>query len=175
MVDSCPCPEVVDTGTAKTVVGEEVVAMQDFPVADRQLCGVTGNCTMPRCPVMSMITVGGIEKLQAFVADMEEPCLVRLDSLVQSAACVDCGRMQMQVCEEMLSLILEDAAEQVESLVTSSDVEDERLELHCRVVREVATLRFFLLKVCKLIPDCHPPTASPQPSEATRHSALIRA
>ncbi|MPC87748.1 hypothetical protein E2C01_082621 [Portunus trituberculatus] len=44
--------------------------------------------------------------------------------------------MQMQVCEEMLPLILEDAAEQVESPVTSSDVEDERLELHCRVMRE---------------------------------------
>ncbi|MPC39383.1 hypothetical protein E2C01_032918 [Portunus trituberculatus] len=37
----------------------------------------------------------------------------------------------------MLPLILEDAVEQVESPVTSSDVEDERLELHCRVVREV--------------------------------------
>ncbi|MPC17327.1 hypothetical protein E2C01_010178 [Portunus trituberculatus] len=67
---------------------------------------------------------------------MEEPCLVGLDSLVQSAACVDSGRIQIQVCEEMLPLILEDAAEQVESPVRSSDVEDERLELHCRVVRE---------------------------------------
>ncbi|MPC64056.1 hypothetical protein E2C01_058166 [Portunus trituberculatus] len=37
---------------------------------------------------------------------------------------------------KMLPLILEDAAEQVERPVTSLDVEDERLELHCRVVRE---------------------------------------
>ncbi|MPC62113.1 hypothetical protein E2C01_056196 [Portunus trituberculatus] len=75
--------------------------------------------------------VAGIEKLPAFVADMEKPYLVGLDSLVQSAACVDSGRMEMQVCEEMLPLILEDAAEQVKSPVTSSDVKDERLELHC--------------------------------------------
>ncbi|MPC63623.1 hypothetical protein E2C01_057723 [Portunus trituberculatus] len=136
VVDGRPCPKVVDAGAAKTVVGEEVVAVQDLPVADRQLCGVTGHCTTVRGPVMSTITVGGVEKLLAFVADMEEPCLVGLDSLVQSAACVDSGRMQMQVCEEMLSLILEDAAEHVESPVTSSDVEDERLELRCRVVRE---------------------------------------
>ncbi|MPC34664.1 hypothetical protein E2C01_028060 [Portunus trituberculatus] len=70
--------------------------------------------------------VGGIEgKLPAFVADMEEPCLVGLDSLVQSAALVDSRRMQMQ-----------DAAEQVKSPVMSPDVEDERLELHCQVVRK---------------------------------------
>ncbi|MPC46715.1 hypothetical protein E2C01_040441 [Portunus trituberculatus] len=136
VVDGRPCHEVVDTGAVKTVVGEEVVAVQDLPVSDRQLCGVTGHCTTLRGPVMSTITVGGVEKLLAFVANMEEPCLVGLNSLVQSAACVDSGRMQMQVCEEMLSLILEDAVEQVESPVTSSDVEDERLELHCRVVRE---------------------------------------
>ncbi|MPC17080.1 hypothetical protein E2C01_009925 [Portunus trituberculatus] len=144
-VDGRPCPEVVDTGAAKTVVGEEVVAVQD-PVSDRQLCGMIGHCTTPRGPVMSTITVGGVEeKLPVFVADMEEPCLVGLDSLVQSAACVDSGRMEMQVREEMLPLILEDTAEQVESPVTSSDVENERLELHCRVVREgevaVATVR----------------------------------
>ncbi|XP_045137482.1 uncharacterized protein LOC123519898 [Portunus trituberculatus] len=131
VVGSRPCPEVVDTGSGKTVIGEEVVAVQDLPVADRQLCGVTGHSTTPRGPVMCTIMVGGVEKLPAFVADMEEPCLVGLDSLVQSAASVDSGRMQMQVYEEMLPLILEDAAEQVESPVTSSDVKDERLELHC--------------------------------------------
>ncbi|MPC52585.1 hypothetical protein E2C01_046456 [Portunus trituberculatus] len=61
---------------------------------------------------------------------MEEPCLLGLNFLVQSAACVDLGRMQT------VPLILEDAAEQVSSPVTSSDVEDERVELHCQVVRE---------------------------------------
>ncbi|MPC52040.1 hypothetical protein E2C01_045900 [Portunus trituberculatus] len=81
---------------------------------------------------MSTITVGGIEeKLPVFMADMEEPCLLGLGFLVQSAACVDLGRMQMQVRGETVPLILEDAAEQVESPVTSSDVEDKRLELHC--------------------------------------------
>ncbi|MPC96803.1 hypothetical protein E2C01_092081 [Portunus trituberculatus] len=98
----------------RRLVGE-VVAAQDLPVANRQLCGVTGHCMTLRGPVMSTITVGSIEEnLPAFVADMEEPCLVGLGSLVQSAVCVDSGRIQMQVCEEMLPLILEDAAEQVE-------------------------------------------------------------
>ncbi|MPC69643.1 hypothetical protein E2C01_063873 [Portunus trituberculatus] len=86
---------------------------------------------------MSTITVGGVEgMLPIFVADMEEPCLMGLDFLVQSAACVDLGRMQTQIRGETVPLILEDAAEQVEIPVTSSDVEDERLELHYRVVRE---------------------------------------
>ncbi|MPC62789.1 hypothetical protein E2C01_056878 [Portunus trituberculatus] len=54
---------------------------------------------MPRGPVMSTITVGAIEKLPEFVADMDESCLVGLDSLVQNAVCVDSRRMKMQVCE----------------------------------------------------------------------------
>ncbi|MPC80896.1 hypothetical protein E2C01_075493 [Portunus trituberculatus] len=105
----------------------EVVAVQDLPVADRQLCGMTGYCTIPRDPVMSRITVGGVEKLPAFVADMEEPCLVGLDSLVQSATCVDSGRMQMQVCEEMLPLILE--------VVREGEVADTTMRTHeCQAV-----------------------------------------
>ncbi|MPC59693.1 hypothetical protein E2C01_053719 [Portunus trituberculatus] len=101
---------------------EEVVTVQDLPVANQQLCGVTGHCTMPRDLVICTITVGGVEKLPAFVANMEEHCLVELDSLVQSVACVDSGRIQMQVCEEMLPLILEDAAEQVKSPLTNATV-----------------------------------------------------
>ncbi|MPC65784.1 hypothetical protein E2C01_059920 [Portunus trituberculatus] len=42
-------------------------------------------------------------------------------------------------CGCRFNSILEDAVEQVESPVMSSDVEDERLELHCRVVREDET------------------------------------
>ncbi|MPC16280.1 hypothetical protein E2C01_009102 [Portunus trituberculatus] len=79
-VDCRPCPEVVDTGVAKTVVWEEVVAVQDLLVSDRQLYGVTGHYMTPRAPVMSTIMVGGVEeKLPVFVADMEEPCLLGLD------------------------------------------------------------------------------------------------
>ena len=37
---------------------------------------------------------------------------------------------------EAVPMILEAAAKQVESPLTSSDVEEERLELYCRVVRE---------------------------------------
>ena len=92
-VDGRPCPLVVDTGAAKTFVREEVVAAQNIPVSDRQLCGVTGHCTTLRGPVLSTLTVGGVEeKLPVFVADMEEPCLLGLDFLVQSVSCVDLGR-----------------------------------------------------------------------------------
>ncbi|MPC57317.1 Retrovirus-related Pol polyprotein [Portunus trituberculatus] len=139
-VDGRPCSLVVDTDAAKTFVREEVVAVQNLPVSDRQLCGMTGHCTTLRGPVVSTITVGGVEeKLPVFVADMEEPCLLGLDFLGQSEACVDFRRMQMQVRGQWVPLILEDAAEQVESPVTSSDVKDEKLELHCRVVREGET------------------------------------
>ncbi|MPC55328.1 hypothetical protein E2C01_049261 [Portunus trituberculatus] len=80
------------------------------------LCGVTGHCMTLRGPMMSTITVGVVEeKLSVFVANMEEPCLLGLDFLVQSEACMDLGRMRMQV----------------ERPVTSSDVEDEKLELQC--------------------------------------------
>ncbi|MPC52227.1 hypothetical protein E2C01_046090 [Portunus trituberculatus] len=89
---------------------------------------------------MSTITVGGIEeKLPVFVADMEESYLLGLDFLVLSAASVDFRRMQMQVRGQWVPLILEDAAGQVESPVTSSGGEDERLELHCRVMKEGET------------------------------------
>ncbi|MPC27112.1 hypothetical protein E2C01_020272 [Portunus trituberculatus] len=110
-MDGRPCPVVMITGVVKTVVGKEVVVMQDLPVSDRQLCGVTDHCTTLRGPVMSTI----MEKLPVFVADMKEPCLLGLDSLVQSAACADLGRMHTQVRGETILLILENAAEQVEN------------------------------------------------------------
>ena len=94
---------------------------------------MTGHYDAIPGPVMSTITVGGVvKKLTVSVDDMDEPCL--LESLFGNASCDDLERMERQVCGEAIPLILEDTAEQVESLVTSSDVEDERLELQCRVV-----------------------------------------
>ena len=95
-------------------VREEVAAAQDAPMLDQQLCTVTGHC-----------------ELTVSVADMEKPCLLGPDSLFRKAACDDLRRMQRQLRGEAVPLILEAAAKQVESPVTSSDVEDERLELHC--------------------------------------------
>ena len=137
-MDDRPCPLVVDTSATKafeTFVREELVAAQDFPVSEWQLYSMTGHYTILESPVMSTITVDGVEKLLVFVAYMEKPCLLGLDFLVQNAACVDLGRMQMQVHKETVPPILEGAFEQVERPVTSSDVKDERLELHCQVVR----------------------------------------
>ena len=70
-VDGCPCALVMDTGVANTFVREEVVAAQNIPVSDQQLCGEIGHCTTLRGPVVSTITMGGVEKLPVFVADME--------------------------------------------------------------------------------------------------------
>ncbi|MPC39918.1 hypothetical protein E2C01_033469 [Portunus trituberculatus] len=42
----------------------------------------------------------------------------------------------MKVRGETVHLILDDAAEQVESPMIGSDVEDKGLELHCRSVKE---------------------------------------
>ncbi|MPC58654.1 hypothetical protein E2C01_052661 [Portunus trituberculatus] len=44
--------------------------------------------------------------------------------------------MQMKVCRETVPLLLKCAAEQVESPVAGSDVEDKGLELHCWIVKE---------------------------------------
>ena len=52
---------------------------------------------------MSTIAVGGIvEKLTVSVDDMEEPCLMGLDSLFRNAACDDLGRMERQVCGDAI-------------------------------------------------------------------------
>ncbi|MPC65398.1 hypothetical protein E2C01_059532 [Portunus trituberculatus] len=132
----CPAKSSVGPVCVKCHSDATALAVQVTGAVDghpyRQLCGVTGHCTMLQGPVMSTITVGGVEeKLPVFVVDMEEPCLLELDFLVQSEACMDLGRMQMQVRGQCVPLILEHAVKQVESPVTSSDGEDERLELHC--------------------------------------------
>ena len=57
---------------------EEAVGTQDPSVLDQHLCGATGHC-----------------KLRVSVDDMEEPCLMGVDSLFQNAACDDIGRMEI--------------------------------------------------------------------------------
>ena len=86
---------------------DEVVAVQEPPELERQLCGVTGHCMTLPGPVMSTIAVGGVvEKLTVSVDDMEKPCLLGLDSLFGNAVCDDLGRIQRQVCGEVIPLIL---------------------------------------------------------------------
>ena len=126
----------MNVAAGNTQVREEVMATQEPFVLERQLCGVSDLCmTLPGSVMSTMAVRGVVEKLTVSVDDMEEPCLLGLDSLFRNAACDDLGRMKRQVCGEAIPLILEGAVEQVESLVMSSDVEDDRLELHCLVVR----------------------------------------
>ena len=76
-------------------VREAVVAVQEPPELERQLCGVTGHCMTLPGPVMCTIAVGGVVELTVSVDDMEEPCLMGVDSLFQNAACDDIGRMEI--------------------------------------------------------------------------------
>ncbi|MPC66918.1 hypothetical protein E2C01_061074 [Portunus trituberculatus] len=65
-----------------------------------------GNCTMLRGPVIFKIGVGGVEEeLPIFVANMEEPCLLGLDFLVQSAVYIELERVQMKVYGEIVLLL----------------------------------------------------------------------
>ena len=73
----------------------EEVAAQEPPELERQLCGVTGHCMTLPGPVMCTIAVGGVVELTVSVDDMEEPCLMGVDSLFQNAACDDIGRMEI--------------------------------------------------------------------------------
>jgi len=89
-VDGKPCRMVVDTGAEKTIMRPDVLPAKDFREAPQRLCGVTGHCTPLRGPVEARLGVGGSEEvLPVHVAEMEDPCLLGLDYLVQVGACID--------------------------------------------------------------------------------------
>ncbi|MPC49769.1 hypothetical protein E2C01_043583 [Portunus trituberculatus] len=67
------------------------------PVAQQQLCGITGPCTQLRGPVYARIEVGSTEeRLLVYVADVGEN-LLGLDYLQRSRAMLDFGKMTMAV------------------------------------------------------------------------------
>ncbi len=54
---------------------------------------MTGHCVQLKGPVDVHIGVGSaVERLPVYVADLDEPCLLGLEYLMQSKACVDLGR-----------------------------------------------------------------------------------
>ncbi|KAK3882385.1 hypothetical protein Pcinc_013251 [Petrolisthes cinctipes] len=117
-VDGRPCRLVVDTGAERTFVRTDMVVAQTLPVTRQQLCGVTGHCMPLKRPVEVCVRVGSVEeKLPVYVADMEEPCLLDLDYLTQSEACVDLGRRLLKVRGVNVPLLPMDAGEKSENCV----------------------------------------------------------
>ena len=105
-VDGKPCRLTVDTGAEKTLVRPDMVAARRLPVAPQRLCGVTGHCVQLRGPVEVRIGVGSaVERLPVYVAELDEPCLLGLDYLTRSKACVDLGRRLVRVRGEEVPLL----------------------------------------------------------------------
>ena len=114
ILDGKPCHMVVDTGAERTFVREDVVSMQHLPDARRRLCGVTGHCARLKGPVEAQVGVGSVEdRLPVYVADLEESCLLGLDYLLQSKACLDFGSLTLRVHGEEMPLLLHDASAEV--------------------------------------------------------------
>ncbi len=67
---------------------------------------------------------------------MEELCLLGVDFLFHSAACIDFGRMMMKVRGEEVPLLPLGAAEKVEGPVAGPVVTVEGLGLRCRTSKE---------------------------------------
>ncbi|KAK4309250.1 hypothetical protein Pmani_007956 [Petrolisthes manimaculis] len=105
-----------------------MVVAQTLPVTQQQLCGVTGHCMPLKGPVEVCVRVGSVEeKLPVYVADMEEPCLLGLDYLTQSEACVDLGRRLLKVRGVNVPLLPMDAGEKGENCVQCKLSGKERL------------------------------------------------
>ena len=89
-IDGEPCLLTVDTASERTIVRTDMVPGRRLHLAERQLCGVTGHCTALEGPVEVTLTVGGAQvSMPAYVADIEEQCILGLDYLAGSGARVD--------------------------------------------------------------------------------------
>ena len=97
-VDGKACRLTVDTASEKTFVRPDMLSTKRPPVAAQRLCGVTGHCAELRGPVEARITIGSEEKeMPVYIADIEDSCLLGLDYLLQSRACLDFGGMSMEI------------------------------------------------------------------------------
>nr|XP_027213555.1 uncharacterized protein LOC113806594 [Penaeus vannamei] len=97
----------VDTGAEKTIMRPDVLTARDYHEEPRQLCGVTGHCTPLRGPVEARFSVGGSEEvLPVYVAEMEDPCLLGIDYLMQVGACIDLKKWKLRIREKEVPLSL---------------------------------------------------------------------
>ncbi|XP_063845343.1 uncharacterized protein LOC135091534 [Scylla paramamosain] len=105
-VDGNPCRLTVDTGAEKTLVWPDMLTATRVPDAPQRLCGVTGHCVQLKGSVDVRIGVGSaVERLPVYIADLDEPCLLGLDYLTQSKACVDLGRKLVRVPGQEVPLL----------------------------------------------------------------------
>ncbi|XP_063845412.1 uncharacterized protein LOC135091900 [Scylla paramamosain] len=85
-----------------------MLATTRVPDAPQRLCGVTGHCVQLKGPADVRIGVGSaVERMPVYVADLDEPCLLGLDYLTQSKACVDLGRKLVRVRGQEVPLLPE--------------------------------------------------------------------
>ena len=103
-----PCCLTVDTGAERTLVRPDVLAGVPLPDAPQRLCGVTGHCVQLKGSVKARIGVGSVvERLPVYVADLDEPCLLGLDYLMQSEACINLRRKKIRVRGQEVPLLPE--------------------------------------------------------------------
>ena len=64
---------VVDAGSERTFIREDMLDACDVPEATQLLCGVTGECTTMRGPMSVNVGMGDeMERLPVFIADLED-------------------------------------------------------------------------------------------------------
>ena len=98
---------VVDTGSERTFVREDLVNARAVPEAEQLLCGVTGECVTMRGPVEMNIGVGGVmERMPVFLAALEDPCLLGIDFLTRVGACVAFPERKLRVRDREVPLML---------------------------------------------------------------------
>ncbi|ROT64723.1 hypothetical protein C7M84_017328 [Penaeus vannamei] len=150
-MDGKPCQMIVDTGAEKTIMRPDVLTARDYHEEPRQLCGVTGHCTPLKGPVEARLSVGGSEKvLPVYIAEMEDPCLLGIDYLMQVGACIDLKKRKLRIREKEVPLSLGVAPAEVvmaECVRIASDTEPKvtfelsgKLENHDRMAESIEPL-----------------------------------
>jgi len=140
---------VVDTGSERTFVREDLVDARAVPEASQLMCGVTGECVAMRGPVLVNVGVGGVmERMPVFVAALEDPCLLGIDFLTRVGACADLREGKLRVRDREVPLIL------------GGDAQSERSNQRRHVTRKVAEGA----RCRQAREDDHPTTVTSPPS-----------
>ena len=133
------CRLTIDTGAERTFVRADVVAGNNAPLASQRLCGVTGHCVQLKGPVEVSIGLGRWEVvLPVYVADIQEPCLLGLDYLTYSQACVDLGRRKVRVKGTEVPLLPTDDCAEVVVAETVRVAPRTEAMVRCRLSREMS-------------------------------------
>ena len=137
-VNGRPCRLTVDTGAERTFLRKKEMVEPVPPVARQRLCSVTGDCAELRGPVETRIGVGAEEEeLPAYVADIEDSCLLSLDFLVQSRAQLDFGDMAMRIRDTEVPLEMTNGPAQVVVAKTARIPPESEISLQCKLSRRM--------------------------------------